>query len=201
MVQAVGAPSPQYGYYPPQGTTSAQSVNPASYGSSYQQDAYSGGSYYAQTSSIASGAISAIVSDSSAASRFSMFLINTPDRLLKVGAGMGGVGRFFVNMLAGSVPLFTSSAKQQEVSNNVRGWLSSADLVRTGASPFHSNLLQDVGIWNAQDLSLYVNPADQGILTQRLMGAAAARGSGDVPNQSMVSNWVQLAIQLPKYNY
>lgn len=201
MVQAVGGSQPVYGYYPPQNTGAPQAMAQNPYGGAYQQDAYSGGAYYAQTSSIASGAISAIVSDPQAASRFNMFMINSPDRLLKVGAGLGGVGRFFVNMLAGSVPLFTSSAKQQEVNNNVRLWLSSADLVRTGANPTHATLLQDVGIWNVRDLTLYGNPSDQAVLTQRLAGAAAARGVMDMPNQGMVSSWVQASFQLPYYNF
>lgn len=201
MVQAVAGTSSYYGYTPVQG---AAVVAPASgyTASAYQMDTYSGGSYYPAQSMAAEGGISAIVSDPSAASRMSLFLINSPDRLLKVGAGLGVVGRFFINMLAGSVPLFTSSAQQAQIKQNVFGWLSSADLLRVGATPNQTRMLQDVGIWNVQDLTLYGNPADQAVLAQRLMGAAAARGLGaEAPHAGMVGAWVQAAMQLPKYSF
>lgn len=200
MVQAVGGTSSPYGYVPVQGTTAVASTNTYT-ANPYQTDAYSG-NYYAAQSMAAQGGISAIVSDPSAASRMSLFLINTPDRLLKVGAGLGVVGRFFVNMLSGSVPLFTSSAQQAQVKQNVFGWISSADLLRVGATPNQTRLLQDVGLWNVQDLTLYVNPADQAVLSQRLAGAAAARGlMAEAPNAGVVGAWVQAAIQLPKYSF
>lgn len=200
MVQAVGAPNPYYAYG---STGSAAPVAPTGYApqSGYTMDAYSGASY-ATASMAASGSISAIVSDPKAASRFSLFLINTPQRLLSVGGGMGVVGRAFLNMLAGNVPLFTSAAERAQISNNVRLWLSSADLVRTGAAPAQATLLQDVGVWTAQDLAIYVNPADQNVLAQRLAGAAGARGwGGAAPSAQQVGMWVASAVQLPKYNY
>jgi len=200
MVQAVGGSNPYYGYAP---TQSSGSVATGAYGSSsaYQTDTYAGGTGYYQTSLAASGGISAIVNDPKAASRFSLFMINSPERLLKVGAGMGVVGRSFLNLLAGNVPLFTASAQSAEISNNVRTWMSSADLVRTGPSPTHAMLLQDVGVWKAQDLALYVNPADQHVLASRLAGAAAARGVPNIPTAQMVGSWVQVAHQVTKYNY
>lgn len=199
MVQGVGGTNPQYGYQP------VQYSQPTAYAASapanpYSQDGYSGGSY-AMASAAASGSISAIVSDPKAAGRFSMFMINTPDRLLKVGAGLGAVGRGFLNLLAGNVPFFTSSAESAQISSNVRLWMSSADLVRTGASPIQATLLQDVGIWNAQDLSVYVNPADQGVLASRLAGAAAARGVMEAPSAQQVGAWVAVANQVTHYNY
>ena len=199
MVQ-VGGTNSYYSYTPTQ-TTQYAAVAGAAPSNPYQGDAYSGGSYYAPASMAASGTITSIVSDPKAASRFSLFMINSPSRLLTVGAKFGVVGRAFLNMLAGNVPLFTSAAQSNEISNNVRTWISSADLVRTGANPTHAMLLQDVGIWNVQDLTVYVNPADQSVLAGRLAGAAAARGVMDVPNPQMVSSWVQTANQLPLYSY
>ncbi|PKL76077.1 MAG: hypothetical protein CVV27_12120 [Candidatus Melainabacteria bacterium HGW-Melainabacteria-1] len=200
MVQAVGGTNAYYAYTPAQGSTAVAPAGGA-YAGAYQMDAYSGGSYGA-TSMAASGSISAIVGDPKAASRFSLFMINTPERLLKVGGGMGSVGRAFLNLLAGNVPLFTPSIQRAEIANNVRLWLSSSDLVRTGATPPQAILLQDVGIWKAQDLAVYQNPADQGVLAQRLAAAAGARGMvGMAPTLQQVGMWVQTAIQVPKYNY
>lgn len=201
MVQAVGASNPYYAYGTPTGAAPAAATGPSYGAQAYRADAYSGSSY-GSVSMAASGSISAIVGDPSAASRFSLFMINTPQRLLSVGGGMGVVGRAFLNLLAGSVPMFTSSAERAQISNNVRGWLSSADLVRTGAAPQQANLLQDVGVWSAQDLAVYVNPADQSVLAQRLAGAAGARGWGGVaPSPQQVGMWVAAAVQLPKYSY
>ena len=201
MVQAVGGTSSYYGYAPT-GTTTVGTTSTSSTVNPYQTDAYSGGAYYAAPSMAASGSISSIVSDPAAASRMSLFLINTPERLLKVGAGLGVVGRFFVNMMAGSVPLFTSSAQQTQIKQNVFNWLSSADLLRVGATPNQTRFLQDSGIWNVQDLTLYVNPADQAVLAQRLAGAAAVRGMvAESPSAGQVATWVQAAIQLPKYSF
>ncbi len=203
MVQAVnGSTNPYYGQT---STQSAYASAPAARGAvnPYQTDGYSGGSYYAAPMSMAStGTLSAIVSDSGAASRFSLFMINSPERLLKVGGGMGAVGRGFLNLLAGNIPLFTSSAQRAQISGNVQLWLSSADLVRTGANAIQATLLQDVGVYKAQDLALYTNPSDQGVLAQRLAGAAAARGvMGQAPPAQTVGAWVQAAVQAPKYNY
>jgi hypothetical protein len=202
MVQAVGGSSSPYGYAPVQGAAPVATA-PSAYTNPYQADSYRGGSdYYAPMSMAAQGGIGSIVGDSAAASRLSAFLINTPDRLLKVGAGLGVVGRFFVNVLSGSVPMFTSSAQQTQVKQNVFGWISSADLLRTGATPNQTRLLQDVGIWNVQNLTLYGNPADQAVLAQRLAGAAAARGMmGEAPNQGMVGAWVNASMALPKYSF
>lgn len=199
MVQAVGGPNPYYAYTPTQGAAPVTTAGPGY--SAYQADAYSGASY-APVSMAASGSISAIVTDPSAASRFSLFMINSPQRLLSIGGGMGSVGRAFLNLLAGNVPIFTSSAQRAEISNNVRLWLSSADLLRTGANPAQATCMQDVGIWKAQDLALYVNPGDQAVLAQRLAAAAAARGlMGSAPSAAQVGMWVQTALQVPKYNY
>lgn len=200
MVQAVGGTNTYYPSTPTQGVSPvAPTGNP--YGSAYQTDAYSGTSY-APTSMAASGTISSIVTDPKAASRFSLFMINSPQRLLSIGGGMGAIGRGFINLLAGNIPLFTSAADSYQISNNVRLWLSSADLVRTGAAPAQATLLQDIGIWKAQDLAIYVNPADQAVLAQRMAGAAAARGMvGMAPSAGQVGMWVQSAIQAPKYEY
>ncbi len=202
MVQAVGGSNPHYGYAPTaQGAPPPQQAGYAPH-NAYQTDSYAGGQYArGNVSMAASGSISSIVSDPAASRRFSMFMINSPDRLLKVGAGFGAVGRGFLNLLAGNVPLFTSSAKSAEISGNVRLWLSSADLMRTGANANHALLLQDVGIWNAQDLAVYYNPADQAVLSQRMAGAAAARGITDVPSPAMVGGFVQTAAQVTHYSY
>lgn len=70
--------------------------------------------------------------------------------------------------------------------------------MRTGASPNQTRMMQDVGLWNVQNLTLYTNPADQAVLAERLAGAAAARGlMMEAPNQGMVSAWVNAAIGLP----
>lgn len=202
MVQSVGGPNSYYSYAPaPSAAPSAPTGGGTPY-SAYQSDAYSGGSYASPVSMAASGSISAIVSDPGAASRFSLFLINSPDRLLKVGGGLGVVGRSFLNLLAGNIPLFTSASERTQISNNVRLWMSGADLMRTGATANQSRLLQDIGIWKAQDLAIYVNPADQAVLAGRLAGAAAARGlMGEVPSPAMVGSWVQMAHQVSHYNY
>lgn len=201
MVQGVGGQTPYYGYAPVQNGAPVATAGAPGYASAYQTDAYSGGSY-ATASMAASGSISAIVGDPKAASRFSMFMINSPDRLLKVGGGMGVVGRAFLNLLAGATPLFTPSAQRAQISQNVRIWLSSADLVRTGPAPAQASLLQDLGIWRAQDLAVYSNPADQAVLAQRLAGAAAARGMvGVAPSPQQVGMWVNSAQQVPKYSY
>lgn len=201
MVQSVGSTNPYYAYSP---TPPAGYVAPA--GSppptAYQADAYAGGNYYAPVSMAASGSISAIVSDPSAATRFSLFMINSPERLLKVGGGMGAVGRGFLNLLAGNIPLFTSSAQRAQISNNVKVWISSADLMRTGASAMQSHLLHDIGIWKAQDLMVYQHPGDQAVLAQRMAGAAAARGvPAEAPSAQQVASWVQVANQVTKYDY
>lgn len=203
MVQGVSGSNPYYGYTPPAQTGAQQPMgNVQGTQTPYQSDAYAGGNYYmANTSMAASGSISSIVLDPKTASRFSLFMINTPDRLLTVGAGLGGVGRGFLNLLAGNVPLFTSSARSTEISNNVRLWMSSADLMRTGANANHATLLQDIGIWKAQDLAVYYNPADQAVLSQRMAGAAAARGITDIPSPAMIGGFVQAANQVSHYNY
>lgn len=200
MVQTVGGSYTNYGWgYSAPGVQSA----PATGGSqtAYRSDSYTPSAYMATTGSTSYNELSSIITDPSAASRLSMFMINTPSRLLTVGAGWGSVGRFIVNVLSGNVPLVTSAQKQQEISSNVSRWISSADLVRTGASAFHATLLQDVGIWNVKDLSMITNPSDQGVLAQRLQMAASARGSSDFPNAGMVGSWVQSSIMLPKYNF
>ena len=202
MVQGVGGSNPYYGYAPSSTGAPTAPTQGAAPTQAYQADAYAGGNYYmANTSMAASGSISAIVSDPQAASRFSLFFINTPDRLLTVGAGMGAIGRGFLNLLAGNVPLFTSSARSTEISNNVRLWMSSADLMRTGANANHAVLLQDIGIWKAQDLAVYYNPADQAVLSQRMAAAAAARGIADIPSPAMIGGFVQAAGQVSHYNY
>src|SRR5690606_5817053 len=78
MVQSVGGPNSYYSYAPaPSAAPSAPTGGGTPY-SAYQSDAYSGGSYASPVSMAASGSISAIVSDPGAASRFSLFLINSP---------------------------------------------------------------------------------------------------------------------------
>lgn len=203
MVQGVNGSNPYYGYTSTPPTSASAPAATGAGVNPYQTDGYAGGSYYAAPVSMASaGTLSAIVSDAGTASRFSLFMINSPERLLKVGGGMGAVGRGFLNLLAGNIPLFTSSAQRAQISNNVQLWLSSADLVRTGANAIQATLLQDVGVYKAQDLALYTNPSDQGVLAQRLAGAAAARGMMDqAPPAQLVGAWVQAAVQAPKYNY
>lgn len=201
MVQTVGNPYSNYnwGYTAPGGASApvTGSSQPTYRTDSYTPTAYSASSMGATSYT----ALSSIINDPSAANRLGMFMINSPSRLLSVGAGWGSVGRFIVNVLSGNVPLVTSAQKQQEISSNVGRWISSADLIRTGASPFHATLLQDVGIWNVKDLAMIANPTDQGVLAQRLQMAASARGSGDFPNAMMVGSWVQSSIMLPKYNF
>lgn len=202
MVQGVSGSNPYYGYAPPTSGPVAPANVTAGQTTPYQNDAYAGNAYATtNTSMAASGSISSIVSDPGAASRFSLFFINTPDRLLSVGAGLGAVGRGFLNLLAGNVPLFTSSARSAEISNNVRVWMSSADLMRTGANSNHAVLLQDVGIWKAQDLAVYYNPADQSVLSQRMAAAGAARGIMDIPSPAMINSFVQAANQVSHYDY
>lgn len=203
MVQTVGSPPPTYYNYGPQGAPSTQGAYPPQGANPYQMDGYSGQSYAMQ--SMQQGAVgvqlSSIVGDPKALSRMNMFMINSSDRLLKVGAGFGVVGRFFVNMLAGKVPLFTSSAQAQQVENNVSTWLSSADLVRTGSTPFQTSLLQNEGIWKTKDLQFIVNPTDQSVLASRLTAASAAKGQPQTITQGMVANWVAVAQTLTHYDF
>ena len=103
MVQAVGGTNTYYPSTPTQGVAPVAPTG-GTYTGAYQTDAYSGTSY-APTSMAASGTISSIVTDPKAASRFSLFMINSPQRLLSIGGGMGAIGRGFINLLAGNIPL------------------------------------------------------------------------------------------------
>jgi len=135
--------------------------------------------------------------DPSLASRFSKFFLGSSNTILKLGSNW--LGRAFINLVAGNVPIFTSSQASLQISNNVSTWIARSDLVRTGATPYQSALLQDVGIRNVSDLATVQNPTDQSILASRISTASIARGQPIVVDQSIVSSWVSSAIQLPKY--
>lgn len=180
------------GYIPR--TYGVQSVQPTQY-NTYTPDQYN--TSVVTGNPILDYPISAVVDNPSVAKRLGWFLINSPSKLLSVGAGWGGIGRFFVNLIAGNVPIITSSAKAQQISNDVSRWIGKSDLLRTGADPISATLLQDVGIMNVNDLAMITNPVDQNVLHQRITMAASSRGVTP-PTFGMLVSWINTAIQLPK---
>lgn len=173
-------------------------------GTNYNSNAYgsdgfsSSGSYSALSSGGMSYPISQIMAeDPSLAGRFGKWFMGTSDRFLKVGTNW--LGRMFVNLVAGNIPLFTSRAESASISNNVNLWLGRSDLVRTGMTPYQATLLQDAGIQNVNDLSIVTNPGDQVVVAQMMTAASANRGYPIMVDQMMVSGWVSQAQQLDKY--
>jgi hypothetical protein len=140
--------------------------------------------------------VAAVVDDAKVAGRFNACFIKTSESLLKVGGDGGSFGRFFLNVLAGAVPLFTPASKRAEISAKVLSWVGQADLVRSGCSATDAKLLQSCGIFNITDLSRMASPMDQATLAGRLQMAAYQYGF-PVPNPASVATWVATAQTLP----
>lgn len=133
----------------------------------------------------------------STASRLSSFFMDSSDKFLRVGSNW--LGKTFINMLSGNIPLFTSSAASTQISNNVNTWLGRADLIRGGANPYQALLLQDVGIKNLTDLSALRNPQDQATVAQLMTNASINRGQPVTILPANVTSWVATAQGLSKY--
>jgi hypothetical protein len=140
--------------------------------------------------------VASIVDDPKVASRYNFFFMKSSEALLKVGGDGGSFGRFFLNVLAGAVPLLTPSGKREEISAKVLSWVGRADLVRSGCSPTDAKLLQSCGIATITDLARMGSPMDQATLAGRLAMAAYQYGM-PVPNPASVANWVATAQTLP----
>lgn len=193
-----GVSSTQYIY---SGTTSNTSGPAPTYNttSAYGNDGFAPTTNYSMAAStILSYPISQIImEDASLAGRYDTWFMGTSDKFLRVGSNW--LGKAFLNLLAGNIPLLTSSEKSTQISNNINLWLGRSDLVRTGATPFQSMLLQDTGIKNINDLAIVTNPADQTVLAQMMMAAAVNRGQTVYVDQPTINSWVIAAQQLPKY--
>jgi len=189
--------SPTPYIYGSSGSTPTASV-PGTTFNAYRTDSFSPSANLSATTSTISYSISQIMmEDVSLSSRFNSWFIGTSDRFLRVGSNW--LGKAFLNLVAGNIPLLTSSEKSTQISNNISLWLGRSDLVRTGATPFQAMLLQDTGIKNINDLAIISNPADQAVLSQMVSAAAAARGQSVFVDPAMIGNWVSTAQQLPKY--
>lgn len=140
--------------------------------------------------------VASIVDDASVASRFNACFIKTSESLLKVGGDGGSFGRFFLNLLAGAVPLFTPASKRAEISTKVLNWVGQADLVRSGCSPTDAKLLQACGIFSITDLARITNPMDQATLSGRLQMTAYQYGYPP-PAPASLASWVATAQTLP----
>jgi len=181
-----------------QGVTNTNSVstnsNPYTATDSLQTTNYSTPS----TTSLTSYPVSQIMSeDPNLANRFSKFFLGSSNTLLKLGTNW--LGKAFINLIAGNVPLFTSNQASLQISNNISTWVSRSDLVRTGATPYQAALLQDAGIRNVNDLATVTNMTDQAILASRMTTASIARGQAIAVSPANVSAWVNSSLQLPKY--
>ncbi len=186
----------------PQTTTYAPATGPTAPtsptgGTTYHPDGFAA-SYGIQTSAsnVVKQPLESLVDDPGAASRFHMLFIKSSEGLLKVGGDGGSFGRFFLNVLAGAVPLFTPAAKRAEISANVMNWVGRADLVRSGCSPTDARLLQSAGISNITDLSRMGNPMDQMTLLSR-MSLAAMQWGTPIPTPQLLATWVTAAQSLP----
>ena len=180
----------------PAGTTTQTSGNSTPV---YKSDVFNPTTNY---SALSSGGVSFPISqiiseDPALASKFSKFFLGTSDRLLRVGTNW--LGRFLVNIVAGNIPLFTSSTVSTQISNNVNLWIGRSDLVRAVGNPYNAILLQDVGIKNVNDLAVISNPSDQAVISQMMTAASANRGQPVFIDPMTVSGWVATAQQLPKY--
>lgn len=140
--------------------------------------------------------IAGIVDQPSVANRFKMFFVSNADRLLRVGGEGGRAGRWFLGLLAGSMP-WTPAARKQEISTQVMGWVGRADLMRTGMSAWDARLIQAAGFNTSQDLRMLANPYDQAELARRLQGLAASWGASVSPPPAQIGLWVTAAQALP----
>ena len=193
-VSSTSSVNPVYGQ-----TTPAQTTSTASPTTSYTTDTFNTSSSYATTlASPSSMSISQLISEDPAmANRFSTFFMGTSDRFLKVGSSW--LGRSVLNLLAGNIPILTSSTASTQISNNINAWLGRADIVRAGTTAYEASVLQDVGIKNVNDLAAVTNPSDQAVVAQMMMAASASRGQPLMVQPANVATWVARAQSLPKY--
>lgn len=147
---------------------------------------------------ISSYPISQIITESpSLASRFGTFFMSSSETFLKVGSNW--LGKSILNLLAGNIPLFTSTAVSTQISNNINTWLGRSDLVRTGMTPTHASIMQQIGIKNINDLAVITNPADQTVVAQMFNATATSTGVPLFVDPMTIASWVNTATQLPKY--
>lgn len=182
-----GLPPIGYGYPPPVGGTAPTGQT----GQAYGGDAV--GLSGAAGSPAGVGPIEAVVDQPSIAKRFRMALVNSTERLLKVGGDGGAVGRWFLGVLAGNLPFVTAPARKQEIQTQVFAWVGRADLMRTGMSAWDARLLQASGVANVNDLKLYGNPMDQQVLSMRIQAIAQSWGAPTWPSAMNISAWVAAA--------
>ena len=191
-----GIPNSQYPTnYPVQPVPGYQAVQPNTVGYT-QPDNFSRTAALTAASNTPTYPVSSIIEDMTVSNRYQKFFIKDTNRLLSWGSN--GIGKFFLNVMAGNIPLFTAAEKSQAISTNVTRWVGRADLLRLGANPIHTFLLQDAGIMNVTDISRITNAVDQQVLSQRIQMAAVSRGVTDIPSLMAVQQWVQLAQTLPK---
>lgn len=138
--------------------------------------------------------INLVVDDPSAASHLKFFFIGSASSLLKVGASP--LGRSFLGLFAGAVPLFTPSAQASMIRSNVTMWVNRADMTRAGMDPMSAKVLQSAGVMGVADLARYASPMDQAMLAAKAAPIAAGMGIAP-PNAATISLWVRTAQQLP----
>ena len=124
----------------------------------YPTDGFSPSSSYASLASTPNSyPLSQIMFEQpSLSSRMGTFFMGSSDSFLKVGTTW--IGRQFINLLSGNIPILTSKSAATQISNNINLWLGRSDLVRVGANPFEASLLQEVGVKNVNDLAILTNP-------------------------------------------
>lgn len=192
-VSSSGGINPGYGTTPVQQTTGTSYTPTAS----YSTDSYTS-SVTTQTTGGTSYPVSQLIlEDPTMASKFSRFFISSSSSLLRVGSNW--LGKFMLNMMAGNIPLITSSSVSTQISNSVTLYVGRADLVRTGMNPIQAMAMQDAGIKNVTDLARITNPADQAVLAQMANAAGASRGFNPGITQMNVASWVSTSQGLTKY--
>jgi hypothetical protein len=187
------------GINPNYAPTMVRSSLPIASLSNYKTDRFTPtASYTALSGSPPNYPISQIIpEDPAAASKFSKWFIGSSNTMLKLGSNW--LGKFFVNLVAGNIPIFTSTSVSTQISNNVNLWVGRSDLVRANVTPYQAMLLQDVAIKNINDLSVVTNPNDQAVLAQMVNAASVTRGQPIFVDQPTVASWVATAQTLPKY--
>mgnify|MGYP001559143999 CR=1 FL=1 len=172
---------------------------PVSSISSFKTDTFKPtASYTALSGEVPSYPISQMIpEDPAAANKFSKWFIGSSNTMLKLGSNW--LGKFFVNLVAGNVPIFTSTSVSTQISNNVNLWIGRSDLVRANMTPYQAMLLQDVAIKNLTDLSVVTNPNDQAVLAQMVTAASVTRQQPIFVDAPTVASWVAAAQALPKY--
>jgi hypothetical protein len=185
-----------YGPQPTGYTTGAAPMGaPTAQTTGYAPDSFAA-RYMSATGTSIQLPVAAIVDDAAVASRYNFCFMKSSEALLKVGGDGGSFGRFFLNVLAGAVPLLTPASKRAEISAKVLSWVGRADLVRSGCSATDARLLQSAGIFNISDLARMASPMDQATLAGRLAMSAYQFGYPP-PTPAAVASWVATAQTLP----